>query len=229
MRRQIKKKFEEVVSSLRRAERTLEKLIVYEKKDGNIEQLLEDMQNCAIELGNSIEESEGEGTKSVLLLEEYCDLLWQCFSSKEGVERKHIAQQIQNKGQEIADTLNEEFTEVKEVVFVVFRKDMWDGIEKLWQEFLERQDCTCYLIPAPFYEKKPDGSVVRCYEGEEFPDELPVVWYDDYEWEEKNADVIVLQDMEKNDGRCTWPEERFQKEKLEECAELLVEVPYAGK
>ena len=39
-------------------------------------QLLGDCQESAVTVGNMIEEAEGEGTKVVSLLEEYCEQLW---------------------------------------------------------------------------------------------------------------------------------------------------------
>ena len=41
-----------------------------------LEQLLEDMQNSAIAIGKIIEQEEGYGTKTVAMLEEYCELLY---------------------------------------------------------------------------------------------------------------------------------------------------------
>ena len=45
------------------------------------------MQETAIAVGTGIDQLLGEGTRTVALLEEYCELAWQC-SNSETVEQK---------------------------------------------------------------------------------------------------------------------------------------------
>lgn len=48
-----------------------------------LEQLLEDMQNSAIAIGKIIEQEEGYGTKTVAMLEEYCELLYEYLTEQD--------------------------------------------------------------------------------------------------------------------------------------------------
>lgn len=224
MRRQIKKRLLETAKTLNTAEKLLGKLIDRKNKNDEVKKLLEDMQNCAIELGNVIESVEGDGTESVVFLEEYCELLWKCFVSEDNWEQKNIFRQIRDKGECILESLKNEFSEEKEILFVPTYASGWPKMKKIWAEFNEQDDCICYLIPVPFYEKTSDGNIIQCYEGNDFPDDLPVSWYEDYDWEVGNADVILFQNPSDNQMRELWMDERFEKERLQEYAEVLVEI-----
>ena len=76
MREQLRQKMREMVATLGKGEALLDSR-VKKKNTDMLEQLLEDMQNSAIAIGKIIEQEEGYGTKTVAMLEEYCELLYE--------------------------------------------------------------------------------------------------------------------------------------------------------
>ena len=75
MRKYIKSQTISILNTLIKANRSIKDVL----KSGNTEALstlLTDCQEAAISVGNSIEQSEGEGTEAVHKLEEYCEALY---------------------------------------------------------------------------------------------------------------------------------------------------------
>lgn len=75
MRNNIKENILELIQTLYEAHSNVETLIK-EKDNQSVCALLEDCQNAAIHIGESIEQSEGENFITVKYLEAYCELLY---------------------------------------------------------------------------------------------------------------------------------------------------------
>lgn len=224
MRRQIKKQIRQALELLERAEGLLER---ESRKAGEgserLGQLLEDTQSCAIEAGNSIEAEAGEGTATVGILEQYCEALYSVWRERDGGKRQGFVRAAAALGKKARESLEQEFEETKEIVFVPARWDMWPDMAPLWERFQKEEGCRCFLVPVPFWETGADGAEESRYEGELF-EGLPVVWYGDYPWEDRGADVILVQRPELGTGRKTRPDSRFSPERLKAFGELLAEV-----
>ena len=76
MRENMKQQMRDMLSTLGRAEAILDSR-TKKRETEEIARLLEDMQASAMAIGTAIEQVEGDGTQTVRLLEDYCELLWQ--------------------------------------------------------------------------------------------------------------------------------------------------------
>ena len=76
MRKYFKTQCRNKISLLEEASGQVEKGIAKKNTDPVLS-LLEDCQQTAIEIGTTIEKSEGEGTEAVRILEEYCEVVYQ--------------------------------------------------------------------------------------------------------------------------------------------------------
>ena len=86
MRKAQKQQAEELVKQIEEAH---DQIRIY-MQQGSIQsamELLEDCQNGGITIGTLIEEIEGEGHPTVLLLEEYCELIYQIHTE---IGRAHV-------------------------------------------------------------------------------------------------------------------------------------------
>lgn len=192
--------------------------------------LLEECQNAAIQMGNSIETSEGEGTRAVALLEEYCEKLY-CFheellngrseSSDNNIEEISI---ILN---EVEVSLTKDIHIKKEVVFLPYKASMWDSLESVWMEADANPDVEAKVIPIPYFEKNPDGTLGKmCYEGGELPQNVPIVLFDKYDFEKMHPDEIYIHNPYDDQNIVTTVHPYFYSDNLKTMTDKLIYIPY---
>lgn len=115
----------------------------------------------------------------------------------------------------------------REVVFLPYKASMWDSLESIWKAAEEDPDCDAYVIPIPYYDKNPDGSFAEMhYEGDEYPDYVPVTWYGDYDFGLRRPDMIFIHNPYDDYNIVTSVHPDFYSKKLKEYTEKLVYVPY---
>ena len=184
--------------------------------------LYADCQDGAIGLGGFIEQIEGEGTQTVALLEEYCELLFRASNGEIGEKqlRRHIIK-VENSVK----------TELKpnriEVVFFPYQLSMWDSLESIYLAAKEDPECDAYVVPIPYYEKNPDGSLGKMhYDGNQYLESIGAVDWQSYDIEERHPDVVfthyAYDDMTNN--ASVHP--NFFSKRLKQHCEMLVHVPY---
>lgn len=190
MREQMKQQIREMLATLGRAEAILDSRIK-KKETGELDQLFEDMQNSAITIGTSIEQVEGEGTDTVRLLEEYCELLWQYMVEDELRERFRIARLLAGKRGEIGSSLEAEFKGRLEIVFLVCREQGWKQMERFYNIMKEQADC--YVLTASYMEASPgtDGAVTHDESGS-IPDGVRTAKAFQYDIQERKPDLVFV-------------------------------------
>ena len=103
----------------------------------------------------------------------------------------------------------------KEVVFLPYKASMWDSLESVWQAAEEDGQCDAYVIPIPYYDKNPDGSLGEMhYEGEEYPEYVPIVSWKEYDISEHYPDVIYIHNPYDNWNYVTTVHPDFYASKL---------------
>ena len=114
-----------------------------------------------------------------------------------------------------------------EVVFLPYKAAMWDSLESVWSAAVEDPQCDAYVIPIPYYDKNPDGSLGQMhYEGSQYPGYVPVVDWRSYDIENRRPDIIYVHNPydEYNSTTCVHPD--FYSRRLKEFTEMLVYIPY---
>lgn len=224
MRKYIKKQILGVMNSLFDANQLLKKLVIKNSRD-KIDILLQDMQAAAIEVGETIEKSQGEGTETVHLLEELCELIWETSQSPMN-EKSRLCKEIHKKLGMIQGQIKA-FPERSEVVFLPYKASMWDSLESVWMAADEDENCDAYVIPIPYYDKNPDGSFKEVhYEAEEYPDYVPVTHYNDYNFQEHHPDIIFIHNPYDDRNFVTSVHPFFYSNNLKHFTEQLVYIPY---
>jgi len=89
MRKHQQKQVLELIQTLREAAAEIRRFFV-DKDFPSVMSLLGDCQDVAISIGEYIENIEGEGTKTVTLLEDFCEDLYQISTQLETVETSSI-------------------------------------------------------------------------------------------------------------------------------------------
>lgn len=193
--------------------------------------ILSDCQEAAITLGTNLEQQGEEGIRLTNILEEYCENLYQ-LSQKlvEGADNKVCAGYIQTMAGQLAELeegICKRHPERKEVVFLPYKASMWDSLESVWMAADKDPDCDAYVIPIPYYDKKPDGSFGEFhYEGDLYPDYVPITDYREYDLEERHPDMIYVHNPYDEFNTVTSVAPEFYLKKIKDYTDKLVYIPY---
>ena len=134
MRRHEKKQCLELVSTIEEGHKQIAEFI----KQQNIEaaqSLLADCQQAAIEIGTAIDEAEGEGTKAVKLLEEYCEFLFSVHTEV-GQNTSFNLRKTEKRTRQFLSKIRNEIrsglSSQTEMLFLPYKASMWDSLESIW-------------------------------------------------------------------------------------------------
>lgn len=240
MREGQKKQIQEIMESLNEAHGEIQKLLK-QREYKTAQAVLADCQQCAIEVGNAIEESEGENCEVVKKIETYCEAIFHFYNQIENTgvaelepegekadtaELDRMRKGLQQDLTEISKAI-EEITVRKEVVFFPYKASMWDSLESIYLAAKEDENCDAYCVPIPYYNKNPDGSFREMhYEGDDYPANIEVTDWQSYKFEERRPDVIYIHNPYDEWNFVTSVHPRFYAENLKKYTDKLVYVPY---
>ena len=229
MRKFQKKILNEMVGTLSEAHDQLGRYI----EAGNADEalgLLQQAQECAIAMGNTIEDSEGEGTITVSKLEEYCELLFQTASEvsvEENVNLNKIRKNLSKTLISIENSINNDIRVTTETVFLPYKASMWDSLESVWRKAVEDPDDETFVIPIPYYDKNPDGTFrEEHYEGDQYPKDVPVTHYKRYDFEKRRPDKIYIHNPYDEANYVTSVHPFFYSKNLKQFTDELIYIPY---
>lgn len=227
MRKAVKNNLLEIFKTIYEAHGIV-KGFIDKKEYDNAQNLLADCQDTAIQIGNLIEESEGEGFVTVSFLEEYCEALYEAATNLSEESNGHKVQKQLDK--KIIKAENSATNDIKvklEIVFMPYKASMWDSLESVWKAADEDPDCDAYVVPIPYYDRNPDRSFGEFhYEGGEYPDYVPVVHYEAYNLEQRRPDVIYIHNPYDGNNLVTSVDPRFYSSELKKYTECLAYIPY---
>lgn len=229
MRKTQKKQAEDFIEFLSQVHDEIEKYI--QKRDINIAlELLEDCQNGAISLGELIDKTEGKNFITISFLEDYCELIYEIYkkiseNSEENVNKLFNALTLSLL--KIKNSIKNDIKIRKEIVFLPYKASMWDSLESVWKAADINPDCNAYVIPIPYYDKNPDGSFGDFhYEGNEYPEDVPVVWYEDYDFAQRRPDEIYIHNPYDDNNYVTSVLPFFYSRNLKKYTDKLIYIPY---
>ncbi len=192
--------------------------------------LLSQCQESAIELGETIEAIEGEGFVTVSCLEHYCEAVYQAYillSQPAGVNASRVYKSLRRALIPAENSVKNDIRIRREAVFLPYKASMWDSLESVWKAADEDPDCDAYVIPIPYYDKNPDGSFREMhYEGDQYPEYVPVTWYEDYDFAERQPDMIFIHNPYDECNYVTSVHPFFYAGNLKQFTEKLVYIPY---
>ena len=192
--------------------------------------LLEQCQAHAICLGEMIEALEGKETVTVSLLEAYCEQVYEIYRGLHQVSYgtgDRVYNLLAKKMVQIEKSVRNDIRVRIEAVFLPYKASMWDSLESIWKAADEDPDCDAYVIPIPYYDKKADGSPGRMhYEGDQYPEEVPVMDYQSYDFAKRHPDLILIHNPYDDCNSVTSVLPFFYSSNLKQYTEKLVYVPY---
>jgi len=224
---------QQVEALIRQMEEAHEQVKLY-MEQGSIPpamELLEDCQTGGVTLGTLIENTEGEGHPTVLLLEEYCELIYQIHQKLEESPKEINANKsgklLRQKLIKITNSVKNDIPIKKEAVFLPYKASMWDSLESVWKAADADPNCDAYVIPIPYYDKNPDGSFREMhYEADQYPDDVPITKYDEFDFEQHRPDMIYIHNPYDNCNLVTSVPPFFFSDNLKKFTDKLVYIPY---
>ncbi|MCR4694714.1 MAG: hypothetical protein K5773_05295 [Pseudobutyrivibrio sp.] len=191
--------------------------------------LLESLQQAAISMGNIIESSEGEGLEIVSKLEEYCEFVFVLHENLLDGQETNV-KGLEKKFKKIhgnIDGLLSAIPEKNVFVFLPYKAAMWDALESIWEAANADNNCDAFVVPIPYYDKNPDGSLAaEHYEINDFPAYVPVVDYRNFDLAKVNPDVVFIINPYDEYNFVTTVHPEFYSYKLKNICKLLIYVPY---
>lgn len=228
MRKREKELVAQMISVLDEAHKEIQKLLSKNEAEAACA-LLAECQNTAISLGTLIEQSEGIGFKTVTMLEDYCELLYQSSEKIVSCEAnaKGIYKALNGKLSEIELSSRYDIPLKKEVVFLPYKASMWDSLESVWKKADADPNTDAYVIPIPYFDKNPDGSFKEMHcEADLYPDYVPITKYEDYDFGKRHPDEIYIHNPYDDCNFVTSVHPFFYSDKLKPHTDKLIYIPY---
>lgn len=227
MRNFQQKKILEMIQTLAEANAEIKRLFLQGEVSSFL-QVLADCQEFVAAICGFIEEIEGEGTQTVTLLGEYYELLYQASLAAEQKKNRSFLKHLKEKLSKITNSVKSEFKPNKlEVAFFPYNASMWDSLESVWLAANADPCCDAYVVPVPYYELLPNGTFGKMhYEGSEYPDNVPITDWREYNIETRCPDVVFIHYAYDNAAHNARIHPDFYSKRLREHCDQLVYIPY---
>lgn len=229
MRKLIKEQIENYILLLEEAHGEIRRA-VEEVQAAEVLEILTECQNVAVQIGTMIEESEGEGFTTVGLLEEYCEAVYElhkAITEDACTELSELCKRLEDVLVRVKRSVEADIGIHREVVFLPYKASMWDSLESVWRKADADPDCDAYVIPIPYYDRKADGTFGELhYEGDMYPEDVPVVNYNDYSFEARRPDVVFIHNPYDEHNTVTSVHPFFYAKNLKKYTDRLVYIPY---
>ena len=228
MRRSQKSKIKDVIKLLDKAHITIKRAVEAGNKKTALD-LLVQCQDSAIQIGNLIEDTMGEGLLTIRRLESYCEEVYQIYDlimQQQLISDKEY--KILNRELiQVANSIENDIKVKTVVVFLPYKASMWDSLESIWQAADADPDCDAYVVPIPYYVKNPDGSFKEMhYEGNEYPDYVPIVSWKEYDFAREHPDMIFIHNPYDEFNLVTSVPPAYYSKELKKYTDNLVYIPY---
>jgi hypothetical protein len=228
MRKVEQRKILELLKTLSEANSEMKRLFL-RRKISSVKQVLSDCQDCAIAIGTYIEEIAGEGTKTIVLLEEYCEELYNVsVLIDNGSAAPNFKKRLDRCLMRIEDSIRAELLPDKiEMVFLCYKASMWDSLESIYLAAKDDPSCDAYVISIPYYDRLPGGIFAQMHcESDEYPENIPMTNWREYDVEERHPDVIFIMNPYDDDNYVTSVHPMYYSSRLKDCCDYLFYVPY---
>lgn len=115
----------------------------------------------------------------------------------------------------------------KLLVFLPYKASMWDSFESIWQAAQADDAYETMVIPIPYCDRAPDGTVRAWHvEADRLPKEVPVVDYRQVDLKVLHPDAIFVHNPYDGLNRVTSVDERYYAAELKKATPCLIYVPY---
>lgn len=225
MRKHQQKKVFELLQTLNEAHSELKNLLL-RRAFSSFNQLADSCKEFVLVVKAFIEEIKGKGTKTAVLLMEYDEALTGIAPEANNVSTlmKYLQKQLVKIEKSVATELRPDKIEI---VFFPYKASMWDCLESIYLAARIDPQCDAYVVPIPYYDRLPSGQFGQIhYEGGDYPDDIPITDWRQYDVEARMPDVIFIHNPYDDANYVTSVPPDFYSKRLKDFTDLLVYVPY---
>lgn len=229
MRKAQKKQAEDFIRLLGQAHKEIKKAAERGNQPLAME-LLGQCQEGAMKLGELIEGTQKGRAAAVPMLEDYCELAYELYEEIAQGSEGHgsrIFRELQKKLSCIENSVKNDIKIRMEAVFLPYKASMWDSMESVWKAADADPDFDVYVMPIPYYDRNQDKSFgARHYEGNDFPDYVPITECGEYNLARRKPDVIYIHNPYDDGNYVTSVDPRFYSWVLKNYTDCLIYLPY---
>lgn len=192
-------------------------------------------QSSAISVGTAIERKYGEGTDTVAFLEKYCEKIYSISElindistdNTKQINQGELMTVLTNMQNDYRKCIEREILGKKEVLFILTKADGWGAFDGFYRAAVEAGDCDVFVMPVPYYERNAMGEKGKLhYEIEQFPDNINLTDYREYNIRERHPDVIFIQNPYDQCNYTTCTDSEFFSANLKMYTDRLVYIPW---
>lgn len=226
MRKALKNNLLEIFKTIYEAHEIVKGFI--EKKEyENAQNLLADCQDTAIQIGNIIEESEGEGFVTVSFLEEYCEALYEVSINLSESNGYKVQKQLDKKVIKAENSVRNDIEEKIHIAFFPYKASMWGSFESIWKAAKSCGKCEVSVVAIPYCEYDEKMKAKKwIYEADAFPADVEIIPYQNYKLETQNPDISFIHNPYDNQNSLTSVYPYFYSENIKRHSGCLVYSPY---
>ena len=228
MRKNQQKQLLTLVSALKEAHVEIKRLLT-QKDTPSMARILANCRNGAIQMYEFITQLEGEATKTAAYVNEYRELLDHLSANtRDYGNNAGFSKQFANLLFKVKTGIMNELKPYKiEMLFLPYKASMWDSMESVWFAANEDLQCDAYVVPIPYYVRNSDHSLGEMfYEGDQYPNYVPIVDWRQYNIEERHPDIIVIHNPYDDANYVTSVHPEYYSKRLKNLTDLLCYIPY---
>lgn len=191
-------------------------------------ELLEQGQQAAISIGETIEKLEGEGTEAVAALEEFCEHMY-FLSENAGKEMVSVSKEKRILDKLILHIENgiRHLPSIYEIVFLPYKASMWDCMESIYFAAAKDPECNVSVVPIPYFDiDKNEQFGPMHYEGDMFPEQIPIISWKDFKISEHRPDIVYIHNPFDRYNLVTSVHPDYYSDQLKKYTGKLVYIPY---
>ncbi len=209
--------------------------LIDEKKYDEARELLTSCQNGAIQIGTLLEDRYGEGFATTVVLEQYCEVVYEVYKMIHQVEENEenfidtddLRQFLSEVSEIYANSIAQDIPHRKEILFIGAKADAWKGFDSVYRAVKEDADCDVYVMPVPYYHRDALGAKTDMYyEADRYPEDLNIVDYREYNLKKRHPDIIFIQNPYDQCNYTTCLESDYFSSNLKGYTDKLVYIPW---
>ncbi|MBD5500302.1 MAG: hypothetical protein HDR10_03720 [Lachnospiraceae bacterium] len=229
MRKAVKMQIIQLLMTLKEAHK---EIILYlsKKQYDLVSNILADCQECAVTVGNIIEQFEADQEVIIKQLEEYCEKLFIMNNEMETAGKDSNLNRKKELDKYIDNVLGDVKSKIKVILKVAvfpYKASMWTSLESIWKTAEADEECEAAVVVIPYFELDSQGNKTKLiYEGNLFPKDVPIVNFNEYNVAVEQPDMIFIHNPYDNMNNVTRVPEQYYSYNLKKYTEQLIYSPY---
>ncbi|UUV14864.1 CDP-glycerol glycerophosphotransferase family protein [Clostridioides difficile] len=129
----------------------------------------------------------------------------------------------------LSNIIENSLNKKNKIVFMPYNAKMWNSLESIWKSAVLDEQCDCYVVPIPYYKliDTPNGiTQIYTYEGNDFPEDVPIIHYDDFDLSKEKPDIIYVHNQYDDCNNATMVDSNYFSYNLKQYTNMLVYVAY---